>query len=194
MRFAGRITEWHDEKGYGFVVPNGGGERAFVHVKRFERLRRRPEQGDLLSYEVGRDEKGRLAAMRVRIAGQPVVAEHNQRKLRIPHTFLGFIAIAAMAIAAWWGWLPVLAVVIYTVMSVATFAYYLRDKRAAQESARRTPEAELHLLSLACGWPGALLAQGLLRHKSKKASFQFAFWLTVIANIGLMAWLSSSHR
>lgn len=194
MRFAGRITEWHDEKGYGFVVPNGGGERAFVHVKRFERLRRRPEQGDLLSYEVGRDEKGRLAAMRVRIAGQPAVAQDNQRALRIPHTFLGFIAIAAIALAAWRGWLPIMALVIYALMSVATFAYYLRDKRAAQENARRTPEAELHFLSLACGWPGALLAQGLLRHKSKKAPFQATFWLTVIANIGLMVWLISSNR
>jgi uncharacterized membrane protein YsdA (DUF1294 family)/cold shock CspA family protein len=193
MRFAGRITEWHDEKGYGFVVPNGGGERAFVHVKRFERLRRRPEQGDLLSYEVGRDEKGRLAAMRVRIAGQPAVAQDNQRALRIPHTFLGFIAIAAIALAAWRGWLPIMALVIYTLMSVATFAYYWRDKRAAQENARRTPEAELHLLSLACGWPGALLAQGLLRHKSKKASFQTTFWITVLLNTGLMGWWLSSH-
>jgi uncharacterized membrane protein YsdA (DUF1294 family) len=50
----------------------------------------------------------------------------------------------------------------------------------------------LQFASLVGGWPGALLAQGLLRHKSKKASFQVAFWMTVVANVGLMAWWLSS--
>jgi len=41
----------------------------------------------------------------------------------------------------------------------------------------------LHLLSLAGGWPGALLAQQLLRHKSAKAEFRQVFWATVVINI-----------
>jgi uncharacterized membrane protein YsdA (DUF1294 family) len=36
---------------------------------------------------------------------------------------------------------------------------------------------------LACGWPGALLAQQLLRHKSSKQAFVAVFWATVIANV-----------
>ena len=103
------------------------------------------------------------------------------------------MAIAAIALAAWRGWLPIPAVIVYGLMSVFTFGYYWRDKSAAQENARRTPEAELQFASLVGGWPGALLAQGLLRHKSKKASFQFVFWLTVFANVGLMAWWLSSR-
>ena len=192
MRFAGRLTEWHDEKGYGFVVPNGGGDRVFVHVKKFERLRRRPIEGELLSYEVARDDRGRLAAMRVRMAGQTAATEQKRGARRIPHTFLGLVAIAAISLAAWRGWLPMPAVIVYGLASVITFGYYWRDKNAAQENARRTPEAELQFASLVGGWPGALLAQGLLRHKSKKASFQFVFWLTVFANVGLMAWWLSS--
>ncbi|WP_197426996.1 DUF1294 domain-containing protein [Noviluteimonas gilva] len=193
MRFAGRLTEWHDEKGYGFVVPNGGGERVFVHVKKFERLRRRPIEGELLSYEVARDDKGRLAAMRVRMAGQTAATEQKHGARRIPHTLLGLVAITAIAFAAWRGWLPKPAVIVYGFMSVVTFVLYWRDKGAAQENARRTPESELHFVSLVGGWPGALLAQGLLRHKSKKASFQATFWLTVIANVGLMTWWLSSR-
>jgi uncharacterized membrane protein YsdA (DUF1294 family) len=44
-------------------------------------------------------------------------------------------------------------------------------------------EGTLHWLSLACGWPGALLAQHLLRHKSAKQKFRRIYWLTVSVNI-----------
>ena len=32
------------------------------------------------------------------------------------------------------------------------------------------------------GWPGALLAQQLLRHKTKKTSYQGVFWLIVLVH------------
>jgi len=37
------------------------------------------------------------------------------------------------------------------------------------------------------GWTGALLAQQILRHKTRKQSFLDAFWLTVVLNIGVFA-------
>jgi uncharacterized membrane protein YsdA (DUF1294 family) len=45
------------------------------------------------------------------------------------------------------------------------------------------------LLSLAGGWPGALVAQQKLHHKSKKQSFRLVFWLTVLLNCGAFVWL-----
>jgi uncharacterized membrane protein YsdA (DUF1294 family) len=45
------------------------------------------------------------------------------------------------------------------------------------------------LLSLAGGWPGALVAQQKLHHKSKKQSFRLVFWLTVLLNCGEFVWL-----
>jgi hypothetical protein len=42
------------------------------------------------------------------------------------------------------------------------------------------------------GWPGALAAQRLLRHKSSKQSFQFVFWVTVILNCCVLAWFFSA--
>jgi uncharacterized membrane protein YsdA (DUF1294 family) len=41
-------------------------------------------------------------------------------------------------------------------------------------------EANLHLLELLGGWPGAFLAQRRLRHKCSKGSYQFVFWLIVL--------------
>lgn len=56
---------------------------------------------------------------------------------------------------------------------------------------QRISEQALLLLGLFCGWPGGLLAQRLLRHKSSKASFQRKFWLTVVLNLALAAALIS---
>lgn len=82
----------------------------------------------------------------------------------------------------------------YAVLSAITFAIYAIDKSAARRRGPRTPERTLHLLSLAGGWPGALLAQRWLRHKSAKASFRRVFWVTVAVNLLGFALLSASLR
>lgn len=72
---------------------------------------------------------------------------------------------------------------VYLVASVASFVLYGVDKRAAAAGRRRVPEATLHLVALLGGWPGAVVAQTVFRHKTRKASFRSRFWATVIANI-----------
>ncbi len=79
----------------------------------------------------------------------------------------------------------------YAVLSgLAMMAYWL-DKRAAQKGTGRIPEVTLLILGLAGGWPGALIGQRIFRHKTRKTSFQAAFWLTVILNIVGIVWLSN---
>ena len=78
---------------------------------------------------------------------------------------------------------PLILAAIYAGASATTFRAYARDKSAAQRGAWRTSEGTLHLLALAGGWPGALLAQQLLRHKSTKSEFGRVFWGTVILNV-----------
>lgn len=76
----------------------------------------------------------------------------------------------------------------YLAMSAATYIAYARDRSAARAGRRRTPEKALHLMALLGGWPGALLAQRRLRHKSSKTSFLMTFWLTIALNLaGLVA-------
>lgn len=72
--------------------------------------------------------------------------------------------------------------VAYFVMSVATFIAYALDKAAARNGTWRITEATLHTMALLCGWPGALLGQRLLRHKTQKRPFREIFGATVIVN------------
>lgn len=71
---------------------------------------------------------------------------------------------------------------------VAVLAYAL-DKRAAVRGTWRTPEARLHLLALLGGWPGALLAMRLFKHKRRKAAFVRVFWLTVVGHLAVVGLL-----
>lgn len=92
MEQRGVLKNWNDDKGFGFIQPEKGGEPLFVHISAM-RGERRPKTGETVLYLA---ERGR--------------------------------------------W--------------------------------RTPENTLHVAELLGGWPGALVAQQLFRHKTRKISYQ----------------------
>ena len=196
MRLVGRISDWNDDKGYGFVMPHGGGDRAFVHIKAFQPGPRRPVAGDLVSYAITRDAHGRNNATEVRFAGQRIErrkpATPPMRISRIPRMLLGIACLLAIALGAVFGILPIVLTIAYVLLSLLSWLMYWLDKEAAQRSAQRTPENTLHLVDLLGGWPGALIAQQQFRHKTVKASFQFVFWCSVLGNLALATWLVRS--
>ncbi|WP_229276042.1 DUF1294 domain-containing protein [Agromyces kandeliae] len=83
----------------------------------------------------------------------------------------------------------------YGAASLVAVAAYGADKAAARRAAPRVAEQTLHLVDAAGGWPGALVAQQLFRHKTRKRSFRRAFWATVVVNVllgvGVVALLGS---
>lgn len=96
--------------------------------------------------------------------------------------FAGALAGAYFLFALAW-WVPAL----YGAASIVAFAAYGIDKAAAKRQANRISEQTLLLLGLIGGWPGALVAQQLFRHKTRKRSFRRAFWGTVGVNILALA-------
>ena len=94
----------------------------------------------------------------------------------------GFVLVYALVASHW----PVSRWVAaaYLLVSLAAFVAYAIDKSDARQGRWRTRESTLHCFGLACGWPGALLAQQFLRHKSSKPSFVAGFWATVVLNVG----------
>jgi len=88
-----------------------------------------------------------------------------------------------MSYSIYWQQLSSLIGLIYLAASAMTYIAYARDKSAAKTGKWRTKEVTLQLFSLFGGWPGAILAQGLLRHKSRKLRFQIVFWLMLSVNL-----------
>lgn len=77
------------------------------------------------------------------------------------------------------------------VTSLITAILYWRDKRAARLGFPRTPERTLLAWSLAGGWPGALIASRMLRHKTQKTSYRVRWFACVVVNalaIAGVAW------
>lgn len=100
-----------------------------------------------------------------------------------------FALVYAGAMLAWD--LPWIVAGAYLVSSLTCFVAYALDKSAARNGAWRTPERTLLLLGLVGGWPGGLLAQQWLRHKTARRPFQQLFWCTVAANVGGFLYLSA---
>lgn len=186
MRHKGRLTDWNDDRGFGFITPALGGDRVFVHIKSFPD--RRPVGNEIVTYELSRDARGRPQGVNVVFSGGRPGRDSRTRgatgPLIIAALFLSFLVGEVI-----FGSLPLVVPAVYVAGSLVTFFAYAMDKAAARNDRWRIPESTLHALGLLGGWPGALVAQKALRHKSRKRSFQAVFLGTVLLNCVALIWV-----
>ncbi|MBX3195985.1 MAG: cold shock and DUF1294 domain-containing protein [Microbacteriaceae bacterium] len=181
-RETGVLHTWNPERGFGFLTRPDGSD-LFVHVKAFPRESEPPAVGEQISYEVEAQPDGKLRAAQARRAGENYVAPS-----RPTSPLLGALAILAftaiyLLVELNWGPVPLWVLFVYLGVSAITFGAYAIDKSAARLRQRRVAETSLILLGMFGGWPGAILAQQLLRHKTAKMSFRAVFWVSVLINV-----------
>jgi uncharacterized membrane protein YsdA (DUF1294 family)/cold shock CspA family protein len=184
----GKISSWNDDKGFGFITPKSGGKTIFIHINDFSKKHKRPMQGLSVNYQLSTDSNGRRCAINVYPKRGHKKVNKSDRQLSFS-VFLSITFLCVVGGLVVLNKLPVIILGIYAIVSVLTFALYAKDKSAAQSGRWRTSESTLHLFSLIGGWPGAIVAQSRLRHKSKKISFRVVYWVTVIINCGVLGWL-----
>ena len=200
MRDQGRLVEWFDEKGYGFIQPNDTSkDLVFLHIKDFARQGPRPIVGCALEYTVLLDGEGRFRAQQVmylkasqtqKILPKPKNVNEQAQKLKpMQIACVGYIlALAVFTIA---GLLSGMVLLFISIINAMTYWMYAQDKEAALMGKRRVPEQTLHILSFLGGWPTAWLAQEKLRHKTQKQPFRKIYFCTIALNILLILWLIS---
>lgn len=195
MRIEGILTTWNDDRGFGYIESTQGGQPIFVHISAWPRGSGRPLLKQAVSFEVEVGPRGKRARniqliRPGRAAFRPAERTRGVQWGTATLVALPVFLLALLAIAYLWR-LPAWVLGLYVASSIATFRAYAADKRAAACGERRTPEQALHLLALAGGWPGALLAQQYLRHKSAKEQFRQVFWATVVLNSAALVVLAS---
>lgn len=189
----GKVVEWNDSKGFGFISSQRDGSKVFFHISKVKGRNRRPNVGDEVRFDVSMDAQGRCNAHNVTIPyGAMPTAEperYSPTGDSVPAALYFCVTYLFLSVAAIWildG--EILFMAAYLLMSIITYIMYGMDKAAAQSGAWRTPENTLHIVSLLGGWPGALFAQHQLRHKTKKQPFKFILWVTILANILCFVW------
>jgi uncharacterized membrane protein YsdA (DUF1294 family)/cold shock CspA family protein len=190
MRAKGKIIRWQDAKGFGFIRPLDGGPEVFVHIRSFANRQRRPEGGEIVTYAVEFDDRNRQRASNVTFAGEIPTSEKKQAAIGLGVLF-SLLFLIVLGVLALVGRVPWVLFGLYLVLSLLTVLAYGLDKSAARNNRWRTQENTLHLFSLFGGWPGALIAQKIFRHKTRKQPFQAIFWLTVIVNVAGFFWVLS---
>ena len=204
----GVSTQISDDRGFGFIQPIDGTEEVFLHISEIKDATRRPQENDTIYYYVV-DSDGKVRACNAYILG----ARNQSRDLsgtlnggakvrsvdpsNFPIVEVLLLSILPLlgAIHFTWTTRNPLPLVLYPVMSLVTYNSYADDKSRAKQNAWRISEQNLHLYELAGGWLGGFIAQRLLRHKSKKESYQAVFWTIVLVHyIGWLFWLFWGNR
>ncbi|MNQ27757.1 hypothetical protein D3C85_410220 [compost metagenome] len=114
-----------------------------------------------------------------------MIETRNGRAIQYPRLkALVFLALCALPVVGssllWLRGVSAIPLAAYGIASLLAFFLYWSDKRKARADSWRTPENVLHAVELAGGWPGALIAQQVFRHKTRKVSFQALFWIIVL--------------
>jgi CspA family cold shock protein len=71
----GTVKFFNENKGYGFIAPDGGGNDAFVHISAVERSGMRTlRQDQRVSYDLEEDRRGKMAAVNLKAAEESASA------------------------------------------------------------------------------------------------------------------------
>lgn len=77
----GKIISWKEDKGFGFITPDGQSEKVFFHISSVKKATRKPEVGDAVVFELAKDSQGRLKATHILLEGVSLENSGVPRKI-----------------------------------------------------------------------------------------------------------------
>ena len=105
MRYQGRIADWKDERGFGFIAPNGGGAKIFLHVSALRSGEPRPRGNELVTYDLAAaDGKGSRAHDVAYVECVRTISSAHRDAPRRGSRPTRWIGLALLAPLAFYGW------------------------------------------------------------------------------------------
>lgn len=79
MKNHGTLKKWNDDRGFGFIDSPQNADEIFVHISAFPRDGARPQIGELISFEIKTDSKGKKRAVKVQRAANRKKNSYTQK-------------------------------------------------------------------------------------------------------------------
>ncbi len=206
------MLRWNDDRGFGFIRVAPGQPDVFLHISALP-PGVRPQVGDLILFTAvvqkgGKGPRAKEAAVEGRrpdpglvrprrAVVSPAKRPDRRRDSRLRSlewsplvVLVLFLAVLCLIGAVTFVAVSPIPLLLYPVASGLAFLLYGKDKYRAMTGAWRVSEATLHFIEALGGWPGAFVAQRMMRHKTVKAGYQAAFRLIVASHVGFWGlWL-----
>ena len=77
----GKVVSWKEDKGFGFINPENKSKQVFFHISSVKKAVRKPEVGDLVTFEVAKDSQGRLKATHVLLEGVSLSQSGSSKRI-----------------------------------------------------------------------------------------------------------------
>ncbi len=139
----GKVSQWNDEKGFGFISIQDKQGRVFFHISSIKTRERRPEIGDSVDFEINKDENGKVRATSVFIDGLSSTTSSgkiNRIKIDPPQKnifdyFLYLVILASISYTVYQFYLSrnIETLWPYVIPAVITFFLLGRSKKPKQE-------------------------------------------------------------
>lgn len=104
MRLNGTLTQWNDDRGFGFITPSQGGSDVFVHISAFPKDGRRPALGERLTFEIDTGTDGKTKATKLLCPGRPVREPSVRQRGNKPNLFRRVASITFVIALAVYGY------------------------------------------------------------------------------------------
>ncbi len=101
----GVLKTWKEDRGFGFIKPDDGGKDIFIHISALGAVSRRPITGDVIYYQIAKDNRGKYKAINAQIEGVSLIDDKAEdllktgsRKKMAVVMAIGLIIIIAVAV------------------------------------------------------------------------------------------------